>query len=304
MLGNLSDLDLRHLRVFLAVVDAGGLAMAQHSLNVSTSTISTQLASLEGRLGFRLCERGRSGFRLTEKGRRFTDLARSLLTAIDDFGMQARNIDRTLVGTLRIGTIGHLPAGENARISRAIARFRQRDEAVHLHVVIRSSRVLEDQLLSGDLDLAIGYFWHNSPSLHSVPLFRERQIACCGQGHPLFSRAGDISTGEAHRYPWVWRTGFLPEDTTPAPPDITAHADNMEARAMLILSGTHLGYLPQHFARAYQAQGLMVPLNPAGLWYDVTFSLATRLPERQSEITRAFLADLAAVSPADPTPIH
>ena len=65
MLNQLSDLDLRLIRVFLSVLDAGGISAAQTALNVSQSTISTQLATLETRLGFRLCERGRAGFRLT-----------------------------------------------------------------------------------------------------------------------------------------------------------------------------------------------------------------------------------------------
>lgn len=297
MLGTLSDLDLRHLRVFLAVVDARGVATAQHSLNVSASTISTQLAGLEARLGFRLCERGRGGFRLTDKGARFTELARTLVAAVDDFGVQARNMDRTLVGTLRVGTIGHLPFDENIRISQAIARFRQRDEAVRLHLVIRSSRILEEQLLSGELDAAIGYFWHHPPLLRVTPLFRERQVACCGRDHPLFARAGAVSVEEAHAYPWVWRTGILPEDDSAAPTEIAAYADNMEARAMLILSGHHLGYLPQHYAQSYQAQGLFALLNPGQLCYDVTFSLATRQPERMNEITHAFVEDLTAVFP-------
>ena len=62
MLGRLSDLDLRLVRVFLAVVDASGVSAAQMTLNVGSSTISTQLATLETRLGFRLCDRGRGGF--------------------------------------------------------------------------------------------------------------------------------------------------------------------------------------------------------------------------------------------------
>ena len=68
MLGRLSDLDLRLVRVFLAVVDASGVSAAQMTLNVGSSTISTQLATLETRLGFRLCDRGRGGFKLTPKG--------------------------------------------------------------------------------------------------------------------------------------------------------------------------------------------------------------------------------------------
>lgn len=43
MLGQPSDLDLRLIRVFLAVVDANGITPAQATLNVSQSTISTQL---------------------------------------------------------------------------------------------------------------------------------------------------------------------------------------------------------------------------------------------------------------------
>ena len=64
MLHTVSDLDLRLLRVFLAIVDAGGVSAAQASLGVGQSTLSSQLSTLETRLGFSLCERGRGGFRL------------------------------------------------------------------------------------------------------------------------------------------------------------------------------------------------------------------------------------------------
>lgn len=94
MLGNLSTLDLRLIRVFLAVTDAGGVSAAQSVLNVGQSTISAQLSSLETRLGYRLCERGRSGFKLTPKGERFYAMSRKLLTALDDFGIAARHMDR------------------------------------------------------------------------------------------------------------------------------------------------------------------------------------------------------------------
>lgn len=296
MLGNLSDLDLRLLRVFLAVVDAGGVSLAQSVLNVGQSTISTQLASLETRLGFRLCERGRSGFRLTAKGERFADLARNLMAAIGDFGDEARNLDRKLVGNLKIGMIGHAPFSENSRISDAIARFRQRDEAVKLTILVRSPVELEERLLSGELDVAIGYFWHRAPSLQFTPLFIERQVAYCGKGHPLFARAGTLSAEEVGEHSWAWRTYPLPEAQMSASPRrVTAVADNMEALAMLILSGHHLGFLPQHFAMPYQAQGLLAALNPAAMQYEVTFHVVTRQRRHVSEIARAFLDDLASV---------
>ena len=141
MLGNLNDIDLRLVRVFLAVVDAGGLTPAQSTLNVGQPTISTQLSALEVRLGYRLCERGRAGFRLTAKGERFVELARRLLVNVNEFAAQARHMDRQLVGSVHIGLIGHLPIAENARISDAIARFRRRSESVRFTVSVRGLSV-------------------------------------------------------------------------------------------------------------------------------------------------------------------
>ncbi|RAC29133.1 LysR family transcriptional regulator, partial [Burkholderia multivorans] len=56
MFSNTTDLDLRLIRVFLAVVDARGITAAEASLGVRQSTISTQLSALEARVGFKLCD--------------------------------------------------------------------------------------------------------------------------------------------------------------------------------------------------------------------------------------------------------
>ena len=85
MLGTVSELDLRLIRVFLTVVEAGGISAAQTALNTTQPTISAQLATLEARVGFRLCERGRGGFSVTPKGSQFVEAARRLLAAAEGF---------------------------------------------------------------------------------------------------------------------------------------------------------------------------------------------------------------------------
>ena len=59
----LDTIDLRLLRVFIALVDSDGFAGAQIALNLSQSTLSTHLADLEKRIGGALCVRGRLGRR-------------------------------------------------------------------------------------------------------------------------------------------------------------------------------------------------------------------------------------------------
>lgn len=293
MLGSLTDLDLRLLRVFVAVADAGGVSIAQSTLNVSQPTISAQLSTLETRLGYRLCERGRSGFKLTEKGERLYELATTLLAAAEEFTLKARHLDRKLVGTLSIGLIGHTPTSQNARISEAIASFRQRDEAVRFSISVKSPGELEEQLLNGETQIAVGYFWHRVPTLEYTPLFIERQVAYCGRGHPLFERAGQLDPLEAAEFEWVWRTYPTPEaQHSTRQSKVTAQADNMEAVSLLILSGHHLGYLPQQFAAPHVRRGLLVALNPKQLSYEVTFHVVTQKRNRHSPIVRAFLEDL------------
>lgn len=293
MLGNLTDLELRLIRIFVAVVDAGGVSAAQAALNVSQPTISAQLSTLEARLGYRLCERGRGGFRLTEKGARIYDLAMTLLATAEDFALKARHLDKQLVGTLSIGLIGHTPTSQNARISEAIASFRRRDEAVRFLLSVKPPGELEEQLLNGDIQVAVGYFWHRVPTLEYTPLFIERQIACCGRGHPLYERAGRLDPAEVVDHEWVWRTYPTPEaqhSTTPS--KVTAQADNMEAVSLLILSGHHLGYLPQQFAASYIRRGLLAPLNTKMLSYEVTFHVVTRKRSQRGPIVQAFIEDL------------
>ena len=68
LLGNVTDSDLRLLRVFRAVVACGGFAAAELELNINRSTISRHIKDLETRLGVTLCRRGRGGFALTPEG--------------------------------------------------------------------------------------------------------------------------------------------------------------------------------------------------------------------------------------------
>jgi len=67
MLTNLSDVDLRKLRIFCTIVEAGGFTAAQVRLNTSLPRLSTLVRDLEIRLGYSLCRRGKSGFQLSEQ---------------------------------------------------------------------------------------------------------------------------------------------------------------------------------------------------------------------------------------------
>ncbi|WP_160285820.1 LysR family transcriptional regulator [Pseudomonas knackmussii] len=296
MLGNVSELDIRLIRVFLAVVEAGGISAAQGTLNTTQPTISAQLASLETRLGFRLCQRGRAGFALTPKGSQFVDAARRLLAAAEGFRVEVQQINRTLGGTLNIGLLGQIDPQANKRIALAIARLRARHRGLYFQFTELSSTFLEEKLINGHLDLAIGYFWHRLDTLDYLPLFRETQIAYCGAAHPLYPQAGGLNSEDVAGHEWVWPSHPLPEMPAPtALENLTALTDSMDGAALLILSGQHLGFLPQHYATKHVEQEQLRALNPDQLRYEVDFQAAMRRSARPGELVSAFLEELMEV---------
>lgn len=294
MLRNVSDMDLRLLRIFATVVKCGGFTAAQAELNMSQSNISTHISGLEKRLGYRLCERGKGGFRLTEKGQRILKASAAMFDAVDAFRDEAQELSGRLVGDLYLGLADNIATLPAARIDAAIARFYQREHDMHLHIFVNSPTELELAVIDGQLDLAISYFSRPLPTLTYQPLYTEEIGMFCGRKHPLFEV--DAPTLEQlQASDWI-RHGFLPAGqvlpVTPERASATAH--HMEAVAHGVLAGTHLGYLPAHYARPWLDSGQMRAVHPVTLRYEVQHSMITHVGHPQSEAVRAFIDDLLA----------
>ncbi|WP_207479964.1 LysR family transcriptional regulator [Arenibaculum pallidiluteum] len=297
----ISDTELRLLRVFVAVADAGGFAAAQPALNIGATTVSNHMASLEERLGVKLCERGRGGFRLTDKGRIVYDSARRLLEAAEAFRSQAASLKGTLAGELRIGLLDSTASDPDSPMIPAIRRFSRRDHQAHLRLSIDGPQELERLVLDGSLDLAIGSFPRRVPSLVYTPIYAERQDFYCGRGHRLFGLPeAEIRLDEIRRARIVTRGYWNQHDIVRLDLPATAAAATvfeMEAQAMLVLSGAYLGFLPAHYARQWVERGELRALLPEALSYDAPFDLVVRRGTRLSQVAAAFAADLLAERP-------
>lgn len=292
MLRNVTDMDLRLLRIFATVVKCGGFTAAQAELNMSQSNISTHISGLEKRLGYRICERGKGGFRVTEKGQRILKASAVLFGAVDAFRNEAQDLAGRLVGDLYLGLADNIATLPTARVDAAIARFYQREHDMHLHIFVNSPTELERAVIDGQLDIAISYFSRPLPTLTYQPLYSEEIGVFCGQAHPLFTIRSP-SHAQLQACDWI-RHGFLPVDQVlPIIPDrASATAHHMEAVVHGVLAGTHLGYLPTHYAQVWLQSGQMRALQPATLRYDVQHSMITHAGHPQSEAVRAFIADL------------
>ena len=107
-------MDLRHLRAFVTIVDAGGFARAGARLNLSQPALSRQIRAFETELGVQLFDRVGRRIQLTAEGQDLLRRARELLTGADSLGERAPS---TLIALARIG-YGIAIVPSNLRIAR------------------------------------------------------------------------------------------------------------------------------------------------------------------------------------------
>lgn len=126
--GQLSDIDLRLLRIFRCVVESGGFSAAEVALNISRAAISAAMADLEIRLGFKLCHRGRSGFSMTDEGQQVYQYVLQLLASLEEFKTQINTLHSSLVGELNIGITDNMVSMTEMRITNALAKLKKLDQ--------------------------------------------------------------------------------------------------------------------------------------------------------------------------------
>ncbi len=295
LLAQVSEADLRLLRVFIAIAEAGGLSAAELALNISRSVISRHLKDLEARLGVRLCERGRSGFALTAEGAVVLKAARELIGQIDAFRNQIAELHDEVRGDLHIAVFDKFVTNPNCHVAQAIADFGDEAPAVRVHVHIASGTVAEQGLLDGRYQVAIQPFHRASDSVRSLPLFQEQMHLYCAAHHPfaanrpsdeVLRRSAFIGLSyHSQNMETYWRLGLEPRAT----------ASDQEGTLALIASGRYLGFLPDHYARRFEDAGMIVPVPAEGFSYLCDWHAAVRRLPAPTRLANAFVACLASV---------
>jgi len=283
VLGQLSDMDLRLLQVFKSVVDCGGMAAAELELNIGTSTVSRHVKDLETRLGMTLCRRGRAGFALTPEGQRVYDETLRLLAAVQGFRDSVDDIHSRMGGQLAVAVFDKTASNPAARIGEAIAAFTALAPDVHLQMHVGSINAIERGVIDGTYQVGIIPAHRASQSLLYTDLFGETMLLYCGAGHPLFGAdhsALDWDAVRAHPFAGLGYHSPNMELSHQARLTRAATGFDQESIATLVLSGRYLGFLPDHYAEAFERTGRLQAVRPEALRYDCQFvSLLRRSPE-------------------------
>jgi LysR family transcriptional regulator, hca operon transcriptional activator len=145
-------MELRHLRYFVAVAEAGSLTVAaEQKLHTSQPSLSRQIRDLENEVGAQLLTRRARGIELTPAGRAFLDHARLVLSQAEAASEAARRVAHPSKPCF---TMGFLTGHELKWMPEALRILR--DELPNIDVMISSqySPLLADGLSKGKIDAA------------------------------------------------------------------------------------------------------------------------------------------------------
>jgi LysR family transcriptional regulator, hca operon transcriptional activator len=176
-------MELRHLRYFVAVVEAGSLTeAAEKKLHTSQPSLSRQIRDLEYEVGVELLTRSVSGVVPTAAGRAFLDHARLALAQVDAAREAAR---RTALPAKRSFAVGFQTGVEIDWLPAVTHVLRDELRTLEMNVSSDFSPDLADGLMRGKLDAAIIRIEPEFPQLTYVPIAKEALVVLMPSDHRL-----------------------------------------------------------------------------------------------------------------------
>lgn len=165
----MSEITLRQLEYFVAIIDTGSVTAASKKVNVTQATVSMAIGQLETRLGTDLLIRSRSkGVVPTRVGREFSARARHILAMTTDLEHSAADGGSEMSGPLEIGCVSSLSPQV---VPPLAAHFEQEHPQVTFNYQEGSAGQLQAALIDGVLDIAVVF------SRQTIDAVESRELA-------------------------------------------------------------------------------------------------------------------------------
>jgi DNA-binding transcriptional LysR family regulator len=288
------DVDLRLLRIFVAIVECGGLSAAESRLNIGRSSISAHLSDLEVRLGVILCKRGRGGFEITESGRVTYQASLELLQQCQAFASTVASSKNELSGRITIATIDTFVGDPRCNVGQVISALRSKSKNIQFDINVCEAHEVETSVANGRSLVGLGVSRHQLRGLNYYPLHNETNFLYCGKGHKLFD-CGAKEVNELLESSEVISSNYM-RDKEVRQDDLnyqnTATAYHDEGIAHLILSGEFIGYLPEHYASYWVEKGLFKSILPEKYCYSIPIMLISSKNTKASPLADTLIEEM------------
>jgi LysR family cyn operon transcriptional activator len=187
--------EIRHLRYFLAVAEAGSFSRAANRLGISQPSVSQQMRDLEAGLRVSLFQRRGKRILLTPRGLIFQEHARAILRQLENFLQELSSEPGQLRGALHLGVV---PILNVALVPDLLGLFAADHPGISVIVEEISSTEIETALEEGRMDVGLGFVTRHSPNLRYERLCTDEFALIVSAAHP-WSHRRVIPLSELHQ---------------------------------------------------------------------------------------------------------
>ena len=195
------NIELRHLRYFIAVAEELHFGRAAARLNISQPPLSQQIQILEQQVGARLLARTNRSVSLTAAGKQFLADSRQVLSLVNDAAARAERLHLGETGELRLGFTSSAPF--ISAVSHTLSTFRRHYPDVHIQTREINTREQIVPLNEGSLDLGLMRNTQLPDTLAWEVILREPLMAMIPRDHPLAAQPS-VTLAELAQEPFVF----------------------------------------------------------------------------------------------------
>ena len=175
-------MNLRHLAVFNAVAETGGINRAAERLMISQPAVSRQIQALEHALGVTLLERRPRGIHLTEAGEILADYARRLFEIEAQANEVFADLRSLRTGVLRLG--GSMSLG-NYFLPEVIAAFHHQYPQIRISLEVGNTDYILDMVRHNRVDIGFIEGEFDSEEFDAELFMYDELIVIAHPDHPL-----------------------------------------------------------------------------------------------------------------------
>jgi LysR family transcriptional regulator, hydrogen peroxide-inducible genes activator len=256
-------MDIRQLRYFVSVVNAGSFTKAAEQLGITQPSLSQQIRALEKAVGNPLFERLGRSIRLTVHGQALLQPAMGILQRVEEANHTIARLNDGVRGQLRVGII---PTVMPYLIAPNIRGFLDRFSDVQLCLVEETTSHLIQQLQSGDLDLAICGLPVRNQDIVCSEFLREPLFLAVPEDHP-FAKQEKVSAHDLRneRFLLLKEGHCLRDDVLLSCPQVKTklrssfESDQMASIFELVRGGFGVTVVPEMAARCSGCK--LIPLE-------------------------------------------
>lgn len=191
----------RRLQVFHAVAKHGSFTRAAENLFMTQPAVTFQIKQLEEHYNTRLFERGHGKVTLTPAGEIVFAYAERILSLNEELETRVSELTDDLTGTLNIGTSTTIAA---YWLPGLLRDFKIQYPRVIPRVVVGNSALVEERVVSRELDLGMIEIVTDNPALERISACRDELLVILPPRHPL-AAAPRLSAQDLVSHPLVTR---------------------------------------------------------------------------------------------------